>query len=509
MGGGGGSDPLLVETPQGPVQGTVIGETRAFLAIPYAAPPVGALRFKPPQAHEGWSEPLDATEVGPLCPQLGMLDGQPADGTSEDCLTVNVWTPDPAPAEPRPVMVWIHGGAFEVGSGHGLGTHTGEHIVPTTGSVLVTFNYRLAALGFLAHPDLTSEDSAYPSSGNYGFEDQRFALEWVKANIAAFGGDPDNVLLFGESAGGVSTCLHLVAPDSAGLFQRAAIQSGPCELSTPLAQAELQGEALATATGCDGQADVPACLRGLSPAELLTALPNDPGLFFGDQASWGPVIDGLRLLEPSAITLDSGNFNQVPVLLGSNADEGTLFVWLGGLSGIDEATYDTLVGESAPALGTDAATLLAQYPAANYDTPGAALSALLGHAGFNCATRRTARRLVAAGVDTYLYHFTHAPNLTVIQGLGAFHAADVGLVFGSDHLNLLPISAEEQPLSVAMMGYWSRLGSSGDPNGVDSPPWPAYDSTSDQHLQLDVGAIEAGSKLLEAECDFWDGLQGG
>jgi para-nitrobenzyl esterase len=402
-------------------------------------------------------------------------------------------------------MVWIHGGGFRLGSGHQGGVHSGEHIVPAGDVVLVTLNYRLGALGYLAHAALTAESAARPTSGNYGHEDQRFALEWVRDNIAAFGGDPNNVTIFGESAGGLSVCSHMVSPESAGLFDAAIIQSGPCStFSTTLSDAEAQGDRFASAVGCDTAADVAACLRGVAVDDALNALPPDPS-FVLDDNSWGPNIDGIVMLEPPADSLTSGAFNKVPLIIGSNANEGTLFINFGGLGDIDEPTYQQIVTDLSLARGVDAALVLAEYPASDYATPGAALAALVGEVAFNCPSRTVARLVSSHGVATFLYHFEYEPDFTALGDLGAFHSADVAYVFGTAVLGIQPVTSAEQPLVDAMMGYWTGLhgGSPGDAGGVS---WPAYASDSDMHLTLDLNAIASGSQLRQAKCDFWDGL---
>ncbi|MBW2453288.1 MAG: carboxylesterase family protein [Deltaproteobacteria bacterium] len=500
--GGGGGDPWLVETESGPVQGTAIGTARAFLGIPYAAPPIDALRFKSPQPVEPWTEPLDGSEVGPACAQVSLLNGEVVSNTVEDCLTLNVWTPDASSSDPRPVLVWIHGGGFEGGSGHGDGATTGEHLAPAADAVVVTVNYRLGPFGFLAHPALTSEDPARSTSGNYGLEDQRFALQWVQANVAAFGGDPNNVTVFGESAGGISLCLHLVSPESAGLLHQAVIQSGPCDIRvTTLNAAEQQGDELASAVDCDTATDVPACLRDKSATEILEALPGKAGLMFGEGADWGPNVDGVVLLDTAGNLLEAGTYQDVPVVLGSTRDEGTLFVALAGLTDITETEYEDRVMAFAAEHGGDGTAALARYPASAYDSPAAALSALLGHSVFSCPTRRAARALAGHGTPTYLYQFTHAIPFGVAGDLGAFHSSELGFIFGASQFGSL--TPEEQPLYETMQGYWSQLAATGDPNGGTAPSWTAYDEAADNHLELDLTITERAG-LLSDECDFWD-----
>jgi para-nitrobenzyl esterase len=496
--GGTGGDPSLVQTDKGAVQGTVAAHTRAFLGIPYAAAPVGPLRWKPPAAAAAWTDTRDATKKGAFCPQLAALGNTPMTGTSEDCLTVNVWTPVPAPAT-APVLVWIHGGGFILGSG-GEATYDGAALAEATGAVVVTMNYRLGPLGWLGHSALAAEDGAHPTSAMYGFEDQRAALAWVKANAAAFGGDPADVTLFGESAGGISTCAHLLSPGTAGLFQRAIIESGPCGLAAGTEQtAEAQGATFATALGCTDPAQVLACLRGKTADELLVALPAKEAVIGPGGASWLPVIDGANLPDQPDKLLAAGKFAKVPVIIGSNKDEATLFFVIGLMVNTD-ADYLALVEGIFPGQG---AKILAQYPSATYGSAKAAATAAVGEGVFNCPTRRTARGLAAGGAPVYLYHFTNAPK-TLFGDLGAFHSAEVPFIFTNPYLGI-SLDEDQQKLSKTMQTYWIGLAKTGDPNVNGVPTWPQYDATTDQNLMLDL-TITTSTGLKKAACDFWDTL---
>jgi para-nitrobenzyl esterase len=400
-------------------------------------------------------------------------------------------------------MVWIHGGAFTLGSGSEA-AYDGRAFSEATGTIVVGINYRLGPFGFLSLPELKSEDEKHPSSGNYGLEDQRFALSWVKENIAKFGGDPGNVTIFGESAGGISACLHLVSPQSKGLFHRAILESGPCDSSTPEPDAMAQGETFAEKLGCLGAGDVLACLRGKSTEEVMTALPTSAD-FLGGKTRWFPVIDGWTVPDTPSSLFASGDFAKVPVILGSNADEGTLFFKLASTMIPDEATFQTLAEQLAPGHGAD---IVAKYPSAMYGSPLAAAAAAVGDAGFVCPTRRAARGLSAAGVDTFLYHFTYAPPSSLFgDDLGAFHSAEVKFVFGNPG-QLLPKapSGEELPMSQAMMGYWSRHAAAGSPNGGGAFEWPKYNVQTDENIVLDL-TISKQSGLKKDLCDFWDGVE--
>ena len=504
-GGGGDPEPLLVETDKGPVEGTLAGSTRVFLGIPYAAPPVGDLRWKSPAPAAAWTTALKATQLGRPCPQLNPLSGALDSTSDEDCLTLNVWTPSRLSASPAPVLVWVHGGGFVFGSNREP-SYDGQVLSEATGAVVVNINYRLGPLGFLAHPALKAEDSGHPSTGGYGLEDQRAALAWVKANIAAFGGDPGRVTLFGESAGGISTCMHMVSPKSKGLFQRAIIESGPCDSGAAEPEALAQGEQFATALGCDtagGEAEILACLRDKPVDAIMKALPSSTDLVFGEGASWFPVIDGWNLPDVPSKLLESGSFEKVPTILGSNADEGTLFFQLAATMIADDAALKALIEKLVPGKSEE---VLMRYSSATHGSAKEAAMAAVGDAGFVCPTRRAARAIAKAGADAYLYHFTFTPPGSLLGPLGAFHSAEIKSVFGVPS-QLLPyeLTAEELKLSAAVMGYWARHGASGDPNGGGAVPWPKYSAEKDENIVLDT-TISTQAGLKKDLCDFWDGV---
>jgi para-nitrobenzyl esterase len=492
-------EPAPVDTDKGPVQGKVSGETRAFLGIPYAAPPVGALRWKPPQPAAPWTAPLEAKVKGPACPQFDNM-GKLVPGTSEDCLTLNVWTPATPPAELAPVLLWVHGGSFVTGSG-GDALYDGQALSEATGSVVITINYRLGPLGFLGHSALAAEDADHPSAGMYGFEDQRAALAWAKTNAKAFGGDPENVTLFGESAGGISTCLHLLSPKSEGLFQRAIIESGPCHTTTGQTkqQGEAQADKFATALGCSDPATVLSCMRGKTSDEVLSALPNNGNVVTGTGANWFPLVDGWNISDQPAKLFEAGSFTKVPTLLGTNKNEGTIFFALGG--GVkDETAYKALLTALFPAHADD---VLARYPLASFSSPTAAAAEVFGDSSFVCPTRRAARALAKAGVDSYLYHFTHALATPLGPELGVFHASEIPFIFGNPLLGIISLNDEEKVLSQSMVGYWSAMARSGDPNAKGASAWPKYDATGDQNIVLDF-TFSAQTGLKKDICDFWD-----
>lgn len=507
------AQPITANPPIGPVTGVVTPTMHKFLGIPYAAPPVGPLRWAPPQPHAAWTTPLDASSFGSRCAQTPSPFGEVS--SSEDCLFLNVYTPhrksvpDRDLRRKRPVMVWIHGGAFVTGSGE---NYDPSRLVGDGDVVVVTINYRLGHLGFLAHPALSAE-SPDGVSGNYGLLDQQLALQWVHDNIAAFGGSPKRVTIFGESAGGISVHSQLASPLAAGLFHRAIVQSGAIFLQPTLAAAETTGEDRADAMGCSDQ--TAACLRALSVDDVLAAQPV--GL---NTAS--PVIDGLVLPEPFRDAFEGGDFNQVPIIEGSNHDEMRLFVALffdlqGGP--VTEAGYEAAISSLLGLPPAVASILAARYPVADYPSPDLALSALATDAAFACNSR-AASRLFSLYVPTFMYEFNDvdAPQLflpPVSFPYGASHASELQYLFGlPSPFPPQPFTADQMQLSDAMVRYWTRFARTGKPTAARTPRWPRYDasaSTGASMLSLDAPTPAVDSTIdfgNDHQCSFWDSLLG-
>ncbi len=494
-------DPPLVVAPAGPMRGVAGTGYRAFLGIPYAAPPVGPLRFAPPEPAAPWSAVRDTTAPGPLCPQPPNPFGVAAPAVSEDCLTLNVYAPDPAPTA-APVMVWIHGGGFVWGAGSEP-TYDGR-VLASQGVVVVTFNYRLGALGFLAHPALAAENPDRPSSGNYGLLDQQRALAWVQENIAAFGGDPQNVTIFGESAGGASVCLHLVISRGRGLFGRAILQSGICSPATPRAAGEAQGLQLAAALGCDTAADVAGCLRAAPADAVATALPVPPALLFGQGTRFGPVEDGLIIAGNPIVQLFTGQFEKVPVIIGANGDEGRLFILMAG-GGLSEADYRAMWDGLMPG---KADQILAEYPVPPGGSVDDVAAEALGDGLFVCMAKLGAQVLAGASVPTYVYHFTRPVETAVFPDFGATHTAELKFVFGTEYLGV-GLGPADLPLAAAMQGYWTRFARQGDPNSPlgTGVAWPVYSNANGEKAYLRLDSDIAVERDLEAErCAFWSQL---
>ncbi len=497
-----GPGPTLVQTDHGPVQGTMLDTTRRFAGIPFAAPPVGALRWKPPADPAAWTKPLQATNLGPACTGIS-LSGGPATGTSEDCLTINVWTPLEKTAH-APVLLWIYGGGF-VGGGSNDSGYDGAALASSQGVIVVTFNYRLGALGFLSSKALAAEEGVTVAP-SFGVQDQLAALKWVHANIAAFGGDPANVTLFGESAGAWSTCIHLAMPASKGLFQHAMMESGNCGsllYATP-AEAQAQATQFATALGCTDPSTELSCLRGKDAAAVLAALPGKRALIGPTGVDWGPVVDGAALPSLPLDAIRAGQWAKVPVLLGSNHDEGNLFTYLWNTGTPALGSADVLPIAQTNFGMTNAAAIVSHYSGSAYPDAKAQVSGMLTDGVFACPMRRAARAIVGGGNVAFLYQFTHPFNTLSLTGLGAAHSFELPYVWGNTWLGTRPPDTDS-PLVTAMQAYWARFAATGDPNGGGAPTWPKYSESSDENIVLDLH-IATATGLKKADCDFWDAL---
>lgn len=462
----------VVRTAAGLLRGNVGPDHRLFQGIPYAAPPVGRLRWQPPESAPAWPGVREAVKPGPWCIQP---DAAEADPTSEDCLTLNVWTPTGSAGEPLPVMVWIHGGSFMRGAGD---IYDAQRLAVRGRIVVVTFNYRLGALGFLADP-------ALGEPGNYGLADQQAALRWVRDNIGEFGGDPAKVTIAGESAGGMSVCDHLAAPDSAGLFRSAIIQSGPCQAQVEVDEAARISRDYSESVGCakrgapaDSDEHVAACLHGLA-ADRLTK-PLWYARFGTDQLS-GPVI-GTPLLpnDPMRVFRDGqdGQAARVPVLLGVNRDEFTMFVALRYLRVGREITATEYPGELVDTFGSDDGAAVAEhYPPARFGgSTSLAYAAAATDDIFACVADRLAGRLAGHG-SVYAYEFDdpHAPAPELFAQLpfpiGATHSLEMRYLF--DIGGAPPLEPAQRRLSDQMVEYWTGFVVTGAPVAVGQPDWPA------------------------------------
>jgi para-nitrobenzyl esterase len=483
------STALVVVTDRGAVRGTARAGMRRFLGIPYAAAPVGGLRWRPPRRHPAWTGVRGAKAFHSSCPQVPSLLWQPS--TDEDCLFLNVFTPLAANAgSGYPVMVWIHGG--------GLVSGESSDYLPAglvaRGVVVVTLNYRLGVLGFLAHPSLTAESLDH-ASGNYGLLDQQFALRWVQQNIGRFGGDPRNVTIFGESAGGLSVHAQLASPRAHGLFQRAIVQSGGYAGNQPsLTTAEAAGKAFAARIGCR----TATCLRRIPVSTLLASQPS---------LDVTPVIDGHVLTRSITGAFASGRFNRVPVIEGSNHDELRFFLATNDPAGSAPLTASGYRPAIAATLGVRpavAATIAAYYPLSRYPSPSLALGAVGTDALFACRARAASRAL-SRYVPTYEYEFNdeNAPSFSPAPNpgfpLGAFHTAELQYLF------VVPafpsrLAGDHDKLAQAMRDLWTTFAKTGDPGSG----WPRYSAATDETESLAPPQPATESDFAAVhECVFW------
>jgi para-nitrobenzyl esterase len=489
-----GRGSTLVETRDGLVQGAQVGAIRQFLGIPYAAAPTGARRWQPPAPHAPWFTPLDATQFGKHCPQPEPPAS--AANASEDCLFLNVYASADDRHGSQPVMVWIHGGSLVTGESD---AYDPSELVGRGDVVVVTINYRLGALGFLAQPALDAEGHKF---ANYGLMDQQMALHWVRDNIHSFGGDPRNVTIFGESAGGQSVTSQLTSPGARGLFDQAIVESGAYALSLPtVATAEAQGTAFASAVGCNDQSS--ACLRAASVPTLVS---KEASLYITTQ-------DGQVLPASPMQAFGSGQFNRTPVLQGSNHDEYRLFVATQfDLAGgpLTDAQYPAAIA-AFPTIGAaKAPQVVAEYPLANFPSADLAYATAIGDTLFSCSARRS-NQLLSNWVPTFAYEFNdeNAPSFLppVSFPYGSAHAFELSYLFKLSFLPAPNFTADQQTLADTMKDYWTRFARNAHPNVPGAPHWPKYRAANDDILSLvpPRPALESNFAALH-HCDFWRAL---
>ncbi|MGK5731582.1 carboxylesterase/lipase family protein [Streptomyces sp. URMC 124] len=498
----------VAATDRGLVRGRAHDGFATYEGIPFAAPPTGRLRWRPPQPARPWRGVREAGTPGPACLQPPVFGGGAPTG-SEDCLHLSVTAPTgPGPARGRPVMVWLHGGGFTYGTGS---AHRPDRLAVRGGAVVVTVNYRLGALGFFGHPEL---EDAPP----FGLADQQAALRWVRANAARFGGDPGNVTLFGVSAGGLSTCAQLVSPTAAGLFDKAVVQSGSCMTAYPpgalvpslpayrpfVSQHSLRGEGAAAAVrlGCPRGAGALDCLRRLGAGKLVT--PELTAVFNR------PAYGNLLLPTDPARALEGGRFHRVPVMQGANRDEMRMFLGftLAQYPLRDARDYRARLRTS---FGGAAGAVEAEYPLSAYPTPALAWAAVTTDSAWACTTLR-ADRALARHVPTYAYEFADR-NAPVLDGLpdvpgfpyGAAHGFELAYLFGSTPTKQ-PLTGRQRALADRMTGYWTRFALTGDPNHPGAPRWPAFRSgaPSVQSLAPGRGGVRPSDGGAGHHCAFWD-----
>lgn len=492
-----------VRIDQGVLSGSPIGSAGAeFLGIPYAAPPVGNLRWAAPQQPNPWPGIRDATYYRPACPQLPSpwlpeMLGRRQMQTSEDCLYLNVFTPRLSSRASLPVMVWIHGGGNIEGSQEWppLGPTLAAH-----GVIVVTINYRLGVLGWLALPQLSAESPGHVS-GNYGLLDQMAALRWVRHNIRGFGGDPQRVTVFGASSGSLDICDLMASPMARGLFERAIMQSGECVdgLSPTLAQAEKSGAALASS---------------ISPSiEKLRSMPADELVRIASKAEnvdWNPIVDGRVLLDQPLQVFRKGQQIKVPVIVGSNLNEVSIFAspLVGATSHRPQVVADYLNWLKRE-FGNNADAVFHAYPATQDNQVHAAFLAMDTDYEFGFGTNLLAREVASSGQDAYQYIFTMTGS-GKFASLGAFHSLE-SMYLSKHYWTDWVSSPHDEPLSNAIIDYWTHFAATGNPSSASLPPWPAYRNTNPMALELGqhigpvsvprIDAMQVFTKVVQAEVE--------
>lgn len=457
----------VVKVKQGALRGTVKDGVAYTLGIPYAAPPVGDLRWKPPAAAPTWTGERDASKAGARCQDV------------EDCLTINVVRPAGArPGQKLPVMVWIHGGAYVVGTSMGaFGGDTEGTNFAKTGIVHVSLNYRLGRAGWFAHPALTKEGP----TGNYGMMDQIAALKWVQANIAQFGGDPKNVTIYGESAGGISVLYLMLSPDAQGLFSKVIGESSFARHQpTPLKTAEAQGLKAAQDAGVQGDdAAAAAALRKLP----LSAMPYTGGLV----GRAGPILDGKYITGGIAQGFAAGRQAKVPLMIGGNSNEASLVrPQPAQLDAIPDGPKAAILKAFDPENTGDKARIVNDVTTAQLITE---------------PDRNAARRHTKAGQPVYLYYFSRvAPAAKARKPYGAGHTDEIRYVFGAPTAPAA-FDADDKALSDAMTQYWANFAKTGNPGAAGGVTWPKFDATKETQVEFGDDGVKVREHLLRDRLD--------
>lgn len=490
----------IIQTEMGKVAGSTTAGVDKFIGIPYAAPPVGKLRWQAPEPHQSWNDVRSATSYGPPCTQSASDDED--NNSDEDCLYLNIYRPTTEPEKPRPVLFWIHGGGLMNGSGS---EYDGTLLAKVNDIIVVTVNYRLGVFGFLNIPELSDSGTA-----NYGLLDQQAAMRWTHDNISSFGGDPNRVTIAGESGGGHAVCAQLASPSAAGLFDGAIIQSGGCPSHT-MAEAAADGEVFATSAGCPDVANMATCLRTKSTSVLLEASKGFGGILTGPL----PVAGGPELpLAPDA-AVKSGRISNVPILIGATHDE--VRAWASPHAEDTEGEYEAEIRRE---FGTLADEVLARYPFAAYPSPHTAAYALgavwtdssvfYGLGG--CQYRELAEQFADQQPQTFFYQFDDVNAPTSGRGLpglevGAAHATELPYLWPSvaDGSLVSQFTPNQRGLSQTMVRFWGAFVKNSDPNTSEDANWPKLAEGQLMSLQSDGShSISDAQYSADHNCGFWN-----
>jgi para-nitrobenzyl esterase len=499
------ADPVRVE--QGLLAGTngSSADVRVYRGIPFAAPPTGDLRWKAPQPPVAWQGPRQATEFSNGCwqmqyPASAAIYQAKLPPLSEDCLYLNIWTRAKSAKDRLPVMVWIHGGGFTRGFA-GTKSYDGE-ILARKGAVIVTINYRLGIFGFFAHPDLSAE-SGHHASGNYALLDQIAALQWVQKNIAAFGGDPGRVTIFGESAGSWAVNALMASPLAKGLFQRAIGESGGSfSPMKTLVDAEKEGEKLAASLASAPATANSEAGKTAAPQDVLKSLRAKPAeelLKAAELETVRPLVDSWVLPQDIATTFAQGKQNDVPLIVGYNADEGTTLAPQG--ANLKAVMFTAGIYQR---YGASADQMLKIYPAASDEQAVSSFYSAYRDQVFGWEMRTWARLATKTGHQpAYLYYFSRRPPGPQSARLRAFHASEIAYVFGN-FVWPFPWEDTDKKLSDAITSYWVNFATTGNPNGGSLAKWPAYNSKDDQAMEFG-DQVAVRSEINKTGLDFFDG----
>jgi para-nitrobenzyl esterase len=501
-------DPSVVITDRGPVRGTIVDDVLQFRGIPYAASPSGELRWKLPVAHAAWSGVLDASHFGPGCPQVARY-GLTEAGYNEDCLSVNVTVPykQIAPGKKLPVIVWIYGGAF-VGGSSSLYDLT--HWAKLGDVVLVSINYRLGVFGFMAHPAFDPD-----SNGEFGQADQREALRWVKRNIAAFGGDANNITLAGESAGAASTCFQMLAPEAAkGLFHKAIIQSAGCSMHLrTISESNKVGAKVAAAVGCTDPTTTLSCMKSKPVKELLEAGSKVAG---SDIMTFVPSVGTAAVPLQGAEAMSTGKFIHVPLMNGGDKVELRLYVAYAAQAG-KHVTPENYAETIRGVYGDKTPQVLAEYPISHYSSAPSAFGSIMSDFtpvnGLNNCLYLKAARLASRYIHVYEFEFAdpNPPPVTADPGfeMGAVHSSELPYQFpnfsNTTKMDGPKLTPGAQKLSDVMLTAWSRFAWTGVPQDKELPAWTPFESPS-HIMRFQQGKLGYFDAEAEHHCAFWKGL---